>query len=80
MPKQNLREEIGGTVMLLHGVDAQGMPEDIRMGRSAGTTPAHRRLDWAAIQHLRTCRFVPETVHPLPKGHAWSREYVFRVE
>jgi TonB family protein len=80
VPRQNLREEIGGVVMLLHGLDAQGMPDNIRVGRSAGTTPAHQRLDMAAIQHLRTCRFVPETVHPLPKGSTWGRQYVFRVE
>ena len=80
MPK-NLREEMGGTVMLLHGVDAQGMPEDIPDGPLRRHDPcAPARLDWAAIQHLRTAASCLRDRATLCRGHAWSREYVFRVE
>lgn len=80
VPKENLRDGIEGRVVLLFRLDGQGVPEDIRVARSAGKTPAHQRLDDTAVQHLRRCRYQLSSLPDLPQGLYFSQQYDFRIE
>lgn len=75
-PRESLRAEESGVVLLAFLVDVDGSVVESRVDRSTG----YRRLDEAARRALSLCKFRPATVDGKPE-RSWARlEYEWKIE
>ena len=66
MPVSALRNGVSGDSRITFAVGPDGSISSVAVSGSAGETPDHKRLDLAAVDYVRSCRYTGPAPKPAP--------------
>lgn len=66
MPVSALRNGASGDSRVTFVVGPDGSISNVAVSGTAGDTPDHKRLDFAAVEHVRSCRYTGPGPKPTP--------------
>ena len=66
MPVSALRNGASGDSKVTFVVGPDGSFSNVTVSGTAGDTPDHKRLDFAAVEHVRSCRYTGPGPKPAP--------------